>query len=647
MAKQFALLAAALLAALPAASQTPAPAPPPLKVPDVAPMNAPFAMGYALAAVSAAVEPALMAAGTAPVTTAKAPAPQKPKPGPATPAVAAKPSAPLKPAAPAVKPAASTVKPPVAAAKPSAPPTPEPKPAMPKPTPQPEAAGQLVRGPINVLALQREGRVKVSHSKLADGSADLVFDGNRHTFARGEARALASAEGAPAPTTAYWQVTLDRPRLLDEVNVAFTPTVQHNWTLLAADSEADMAARKGSFRQLFQPRVPQFEGRDQVPFPAPKAYRVYRVEARRISGPGGPELAEWSMWTPQQLARMDVDSFVSNVVVGQKIQLRAAATFEAGASQNMTPDVKWEVVPPAAGEVDDLGRFEGKLPGAARIFAVNGPRRSHPLAVEVMPAGQPDWTVTYIERQPRLHYGEEAPALKIGQTVYWFAHVRNYGTSNSEAVAVEWRLDGKVIRAGNIPKLERFAQTEIILGLPWDAAPHDLELVVDPQSEVPEVSETNNRLSVRTDALSVGFWVEDSTLRYFHRHQKELGTGSNSFEDWAQRQVQFWNRWMEGSAWLWKDRRKASTRYRLDRIIVVGDGMLPMAGGSATRDPDRRDDTVHVTVGVPAFDPAQSKLFGRTTEKSMDNPFYYHGWLLHLLGPSRFPQPAKMEAAAK
>lgn len=622
MAKQFALLAALFAAALPALAQDPAP----LAVPDVAP-PAPvsaFAMGYALEALSAAVVPALEVALEAPGG-----APAKPAARPAAkPQVAAAPR-------PAV-PRPVTPKPATPAPKPETP-APKPAPATPPmpPVPPPAAAGELVRGPIDVLGLQRTRRVQVSHSGLEPGTAERIFDGNRHTFARPKA----------GQAVAFCQVVLDRPRLLDEVNVAFTPGASHNWTLLAADSEADLAERKGSFRQLFQPRVPQFEGRDQVTLPSPRPYRVYRVEYRRVSGEGGPELAEWSLWTPQALARMEVDTFVPNVAVGQKIQLRADAFFEAGASQNMTPEVQWEVVPPLAGAVDELGRFEGKLPGAARIFALHNKRRSEPLAVEVFPQGQPDWTVTHIERQPRLHLKETGAVLKPGQTVYWFAHVRNYGTGNAEPVNVEWRLDGRTIRSGSLPKIERFSQTEIILGLPWDEAPHTLELVVDPQNQAPETSEANNRLAVHTDALSVGFWVEDSTLRYFHRRQKELGIGSNSFEDWAQRQVQFWNRWMEGSAWLYQDPRISSRRYRLDRIIVVGDGMLPMAGGSPEQDPDRRDDTVDVTVGVPAFDASFQKLYSRTTEKSMENPFYYQASLLGMLGRVRYPETSRPPAA--
>jgi hypothetical protein len=145
----------------------------------------------------------------------------------------------------------------------------------------------------------------------------------------------------------------------------------------------------------------------------------------------------------------------------------------------------------------------------------------------------------------------------------------------------------------------------------------------------------------------VGFWVEDSTLRYFHRRQRDLGIGSNCWEDWAQRQVAMMNQWVEATASLRKTPEAGNVRYRLDRIIVVGDGMLPMAGGSPLRDPDRRDDTVQVMVGFPAYDPARSNLYARTTEKTLDNAFYYQVPLVRQLGVLRYPSEGAMKMAGR
>ena len=36
-------------------------------------------------------------------------------------------------------------------------------------------------------------------------------------------------------------------------------------------------------------------------------------------------------------------------------------------------------------------------------------------------------------------------SLRPGQNVYWFAHIRNYGTADAPPVPIEWRVDGKTV----------------------------------------------------------------------------------------------------------------------------------------------------------------------------------------------------------
>jgi hypothetical protein len=315
---------------------------------------------------------------------------------------------------------------------------------------------------------------------------------------------------------------------------------------------------------------------------------------------------------PQSVSRIEVRPFVQNVERGGKLQLRAFGWSPSGERVNVTQDVEWEVSPPSRGQVDELDRLVGGEPGRGTVVARLGGLRSAPLAVEVLAKGQPDWDVTYIERMPS---GDRDGRLG------WCAHVKNYGTADAPPVAVEWRVDGKRVVGGTLPSVARFRQTELVLTSPGDGKPHELELVVDGGSEVPEISEENNRLRVSSEAKTVGFWVEESTLRYFHRHQRELGVGSNSWEDWAQRQIAYWNR-------AERDGKEGRDRWRLDRIVVVGDGVLPLAGGSAVHTPDRRARSLDLTRGFPAYDPGRSPLYRRTADRSMDNPFYFERTLM-------------------
>jgi hypothetical protein len=445
-------------------------------------------------------------------------------------------------------------------------------------TPAPSAAFSL-RGPLDLPLLARERRASLTAPGLEAGDLEALFDGNRRT-------AAGPAGGSGGLSV---QVALDRQRPVEAFEVAL-PGAGGRWSVAAAASEADMQGRRGSYRVLVSPRAAR--GNDQAVFVRPAAYRVYRLECQPAPGAKTVELAEWELWSEQSLRRVDLDAFSPTLARGSKLQLGAWGRFEAGARQNLTQEVTWEVSPPGAGTVDELQRFEGLRAGRAEVRARFRGLRSAPLVLEVLPQGHPDWDVTHIELQPRRDYSASAAELKPGQKLYWFAHVKNYGTGDAEPVAFEWRVDGKTVRTGRLPKVARFCQTEVILGTEWDGRPHSIELVVDPANDAAETSEGNNSLRVASDAEPVGFWVEESTLRYFHRHQRELGVGSNSWEDWAQRQVAAMN-----------DQSAAAgggepRRWRLDRVVVVGDGMLPLAPGAAASQPDSRDTSVRVQPGA-------------------------------------------------
>ncbi|MDD1652458.1 MAG: PKD domain-containing protein, partial [Methanomicrobiales archaeon] len=74
---------------------------------------------------------------------------------------------------------------------------------------------------------------------------------------------------------------------------------------------------------------------------------------------------------------------------------------------------------------------------------------------------------------------------------------------------------------------------------------------------------------------------------------------ANSWEDWAQRQIAFANR-------IFAEATYPSTpdgvldRWRIDQVIVVGDGKLPLAGGFPGNNPDNRDKTVDLVWGYDA-----------------------------------------------
>ena len=446
--------------------------------------------------------------------------------------------------------------------------------------------------PLDLLHLEAEKRATLTSAGGAGTSLEALFDGNRTTFAR------VSGSGSES----WAQITFAAPRRVTEASTLFPEGAR--WSLLAADSEADMRARSGSFRTLIPLHAAQSGRDDRASVSTAGAYRVYRLEC-----PGREvEIADWSLYGPQQIAYIEVEPFGTEVERGGVLQLRAIAHYDGGGRQNVTLSSAWELEPAGLARVDNQGRLEGLATGSVRVAARYGGISAVAFPVQILPHGRPDLDVTFIERQPR----------KGGGTPTWYAHIMNYGTAEAPATPVEWRLDGRTIRKGNLPKVPRYTQTEVVLSLPEDGHGHTLELVIDPDRTLEDENPENNRLLVYTDARSVGFWVENSVHRFFHQRQRELRAGSNSWEDWAQRQIRTFNETAGPSGEHW----------RLDHIRVVADGMLPLAGGSAERNPDRNEKGIERQAGFPT---RKLYLFRDTVGRSDKNPFYLMPELLQQL----------------
>lgn len=222
-----------------------------------------------------------------------------------------------------------------------------------------------------------------------------------------------------------------------------------------------------------------------------------------------------------------------------------------------------------------------------------------------------DLDVGWIERLPRMDFVEspQDPTREgwpsVGQVVTWRAHVVNWDGEALQNVSYEWRLDGVVAARGTFAVPENGSAT-VDFPWRWEFARHQLEFVVDPSNAVNESEEANNALTVDTDALSVGFYVEQGVYDFFHRYQHTLtSAGSNSFEDFAQRQIGFING-MFAKAITLETPDGVLDRWRLDEIVVVPDGALPLSGPhDVTSDvaqgvPNNDDRSVDVIYGFPS-----------------------------------------------
>ena len=157
-----------------------------------------------------------------------------------------------------------------------------------------------------------------------------------------------------------------------------------------------------------------------------------------------------------------------------------------------------------------------------------------------------DLSIRYIQRLPPIDYvwNSNNPAVEgwpaVDQDVTWRAHVVNWAGHNRDSVTYAWFLDGEEVAVGavDIP-----AGGEATVDLPWSWTfdRHVLAFVLDSADAFAEDEEHNNRQALFTDALTVGFYVEESLYDYFRAHQHKLGVGATTFDDWAHRQIDRWN----------------------------------------------------------------------------------------------------------
>lgn len=212
------------------------------------------------------------------------------------------------------------------------------------------------------------------------------------------------------------------------------------------------------------------------------------------------------------------------------------------------------------------------------VLACGEPQAPPPVRSEVVP----DLDVGWIARRPRMPYvwGSDAADREgwptPGDTVAWQASVRNWSPRQIDDVAYSWILDGDTVATGTVGfRADSVATVEY--RWPWTFDRHTLTFVIDPQRTLVEETERNNRLTVFTDALSIGFWVERSAYRHFHDIRADLKSGfgleSSSYEDWAQRQVAMLNQ-MFAQAIYPETPDGVRDRIRVDQVTIVGDGTI-------------------------------------------------------------------------
>ncbi len=241
----------------------------------------------------------------------------------------------------------------------------------------------------------------------------------------------------------------------------------------------------------------------------------------------------------------------------------------------------------------------GKVLGTEYLFLYTAdpgtPLKPVETAISALQLTLPDLDVANIARTPRYNYDAPKNNPAPGDVVTFQARISNRGGQATGVFAYAWYIDQVLVQSNAYPNLDIGSETSLSLNWTWQNGPHTVRLDLDPSNTISEVSEQNNSVEDRTNGLAIGFWVERSVYDYFNLHQVELGLGSVSWDDWAQRQIRFWNQMMSEAIHPLTP-QGIIDRVRLDKVTVVPDGTLPYPSNT----PDINDKTVDMMWGFHA-----------------------------------------------
>jgi hypothetical protein len=364
---------------------------------------------------------------------------------------------------------------------------------------------------------------------------------------------------------------------------------------------------------------------------SPVTVQRLRLTGERLTGDNYVHLDEWHIVGDLTINSVAVAPTQATVRQFQQQRFTANATDVEGIVRDFSSRVTWSSTNEAAAKVDATGLASAVGVGSAGIRATLGTLAGQGTLLVQAP-GQRDLDVTYIERTPRYNYDAAKNNPAPGDLVTFRGHVKNWDNLTPSAT-YRWDLDGNPVASGTLSDLQPNEERVVTWQWNWQPGPHLVRLTVDPDNTVAEFSEANNVVEDRTDGIIVGLWVEQSLYNYFHDRQRDLGIGSNSWEDWAQRQMAKWNEHNASSIWDVTP-SGVTDRVRIDKITVVPDGALPLNGGLPSNNPDSRDKTVDMMWGFE-WDPT-STFYSNTTSKDPGNPFYLEPSLRHEMGHARY-----------
>jgi hypothetical protein len=469
-------------------------------------------------------------------------------------------------------------------------------------SPQPAGQPLLIAVPENVAEIISSGRAKATGTRSDIGGLSDIFDGDPSTLYR-----------TPSINPAEITVVFNEPREVPAFRLLLR--FKSRYTILAAPSEAELATAP-TLKHEGQTNAQGEALLDfQRLFGKPLRASAFRLHVHRIEGDDYVHIEDWQFARLVPAERIEVEMIparpewkpFSKIPARGVVRMRAAATAE-GARQDVTDSARWIAEGferwPEGGPHAWRARH-GVTRGVLQAAAAN---LSGSKEFEIVPWSRenlrPDVNVLFIEKTPRRNYdapdagnGPGWPAN--GQEIVWRAHVQSH---NREARDLRWEatVDGKLWSSGTIDRIPKDGIVQVPIPMRWQQARQELEFKVDAPAW--DSNPHNNGRRIHTDALTVGFWIEDRLWQYWHDLQHRQNPRNETFEDWSQHMIDLWNGMMEKAVYPGLTPNGNSDRWRLDRVIIVPSGALPLNGGLPSNNPDSRDRTVDIAWGF-AMDP--------------------------------------------
>ncbi|TAL67790.1 MAG: T9SS type A sorting domain-containing protein [Bacteroidetes bacterium] len=294
--------------------------------------------------------------------------------------------------------------------------------------------------------------------------------------------------------------------------------------------------------------------------------------------------------------------------------------------------VKWTSSDSSVAFVDSTGTVFGVSKGKATINAEYDKYKGK-CSVNVeqgLRSTDPgDIIVTHISRLPSIDFvwGSLNPARDgwplVGDSVTWVAHVLNLSKHYRKNVQYEWQityLSSYQVLGGTID-LPPFSTVNIDYKTAWNFDSNQLEFKINPNYSIPEAEEDNNSISFYTYALSAGFYVEESLNNYFREYQHLLNQHRNCWEDWANSILQIVN-FKFNTPFIDTSSSLMYEQYRIDKIVIVPDGSLPLDGVNSVTSPNFSDKSVDLIRGFPDS-LILANIYGNHFSPYYTNPFYF------------------------